>query len=294
MSFPPPSADQAYFHISALEGGFIEDMPLAIFIHSAKPHEKASMPSIAFLLRNSRTEETLVFDLGIPKDVKNTPPAVQKAVAAAGAKCTVPQDVRQSLLKGGLDPAKVNHVVLSHVHFDHVGDPTFFTGATFITHAETRDLLQNGYPKNPDSQYPSDLYPVERTIYIEADDPKWQPLGLFPKAYDYFGDGSAYIVDAPGHMPGHINLLARTSANGGWAYLAGDSAHDWRLITGEEKVGTLLGCAHECKEDAEEHIARLSEIEKDEKVRVLLAHGGPWYEASKGVKGFWPETIESL
>ena len=42
-----------------------------------------------------------------------------------------------------------------------------------------------------------------------------------------------YVVDAgDGHVAGHINVLARTSEDGGWIYLAGDSAHDRRLLTG--------------------------------------------------------------
>jgi hypothetical protein len=33
---------------------------------------------------------------------------------------------------------------------------------------------------------------------------------------DYFGDGSVFIVDAPGHLFGHVNLLARVGRGGGF------------------------------------------------------------------------------
>jgi len=46
------------------------------------------------------------------------------------------------------------------------------------------------------------------------------------KAIDYFGDGSFFFLDAPGHAIGHINALARTSTNPDtFIYMGGDSFH---------------------------------------------------------------------
>lgn len=45
-------------------------------------------------------------------------------------------------------------------------------------------------------------------------------------AIDYFGDGSLFFLDAPGHAVGHINALARTSTNPDtFIYMGGDSFH---------------------------------------------------------------------
>jgi hypothetical protein len=52
---------------------------------------------------------------------------------------------------------------------------------------------------------------------------------------DLFGYGSLYIVNAPGHLPGHLNLLCRTGDRN-FVYLAGDSCHDPRLLTGELEI----------------------------------------------------------
>ena len=51
-------------------------------------------------------------------------------------------------------------------------------------------------------------------------------IGRF-KAFDYFGDGSFYILDSPGHAIGHVNALARTHAspNAAFIHLGGDSIH---------------------------------------------------------------------
>lgn len=51
-------------------------------------------------------------------------------------------------------------------------------------------------------------------------------IGRF-NAFDYFGDGSFYILNSPGHAIGHINALARTntSPSAGFIHLGRDSIH---------------------------------------------------------------------
>ena len=158
-------------------------------------------------------------------------------------------------------------------------------------------LIAAAYPENPNSEFRTNTPPAEQTVYWPAHDSEtvqWKPVGPFPRAYDFYGDGSLYIVDAPGHLPGHLNVLARTSADGSWIYLAGDSAHDWRIITGEAKIATEPFCIHTNKEQAEAHIARIRELRANPRVRVLLAHDVPWYEENKGGDAYWPGEIKSL
>ena len=108
-----------------------------------------------------------------------------------------------------------------------------------------------------------------------------------------------YIVDAgDGHLPGHINVLARTSPDGGWIYLAADTAHDWRLLTGEARIPHhhLHGCAHRDREKAEAYLMCIRMLMQDEpRMRVFLAHDKPWWEKNKGNdSAFWPNKLESL
>ncbi len=122
-------------------------------------------------------------------------------------------------------------------------------------------------------------------------------MGPFPRAHDYFGDGSLYLIDAVGHLAGHINVLARTSETGSWIYLGSDTAHDKRLLTGEKEVAFVLGpggkmlCAHVSKDDAIEHIRRVGSLLKVPKVLVLLGHDSEWYERNKNGPAFLPGVI---
>ena len=144
--------------------------------------------------------------------------------------------------------------------------------------------------------YRADLVPLDRTRFL--DPAGWPALGPFPHALDFFGDGSLYVVDAgDGHCSGHLNVLARTSDDGGWVYLAGDAAHDHWLLTREAGIPQhdVWGCAHRDKEQAALHMARIRMLaETYPRMRVLLAHDEPWFRENRGGAQFWPGCIESL
>lgn len=105
-----------------------------------------------------------------------------------------------------------------------------------------------------------------------------------------------------GHVAGHINVLVRTSANGSWILLGGDSAHDWRLMTGEKAfacvedtaTGNVRCIMHADKDAAEENLGRVRALLQAPKVQVLIAHDVPWYEANKGGTAFLPGVIPAL
>lgn len=155
-------------------------------------------------------------------------------------------------------------------------------------------MLDGGFPANPTSDIHQNTVPLDRTRFLTATD-FGASIGPFPRAHDYFGDGSLYIVDAIGHLTGHVNVLARTSSDGAWIYLGGDSAHDIRLITGEREIATLVDpasghirCAHAKKEDAEENLRRIHDVMKLPRVQVLIAHDREWYEKNRGGSAFPP------
>ena len=298
-SLPDPSPDQAYCLVSALHTGSI-DLPLDFLISTAEPGSRVTVPCLSFLLRHSKTHTTLVFDLGTRKDLSTLTPAYRARIEEMTFRCSVPEDAADAVRKGGLAPEDVDYVCLSHLHFDHIGDPAPFAHATVLAGAGARPLVEAGYPHDPASLFDARLLPPSRTRWLDPDDPAagWAPLGPFPRALDFFGDGSLFVVDAgPGHVPGHVNALARTSADGGWVFLAGDAAHDRRLLTGEARIARhdVFGCAHRDARAAEEHIARIRELmEREGRVRVILAHDVPWFGENEGGEAFWPGVIESL
>ncbi|OSD02315.1 Metallo-hydrolase/oxidoreductase [Trametes coccinea BRFM310] len=293
-ALPEPKANQPYMKVSALEAGMIT-LPLHFFVKDATPDEVNVCPSLAFFLQHSSSGVHLVYDLGIRRDAASYPPLVRTFIDK-WMPIEVPQSVEESLSKAGVDPNTIETVVLSHLHWDHIGEPSAFPNANFVVGPGSRELMEAGYPENPASDILSSTIPSERSRFLAADDFNVS-IGPFPRALDYFGDGSLYLIDAIGHLAGHINILARTSSDGSWIYLAGDTAHDVRLLTGEREVafgfdpsGKML-CAHAHKDDAVEHIRRVGALLKMPKVHVLLAHDLDWYGANKGGPAFLPGVI---
>jgi glyoxylase-like metal-dependent hydrolase (beta-lactamase superfamily II) len=298
--FPPPRNNQAFFVVSAIEAGTMTFRREIIFDPlPADVPPTWDAPTLCFLLRHSSTGEYILFDNGIRKDLDALPPVVHRAAKYFGP-FLVAHDAADRIAEGGLDPAEVKQVVVSHAHFDHVGDLTRFPAATVVVSKGTQDIAENSYPANPDSPYVQDMLPASRICALDPDDASlgWVPLGPFAKALDLLGDGSAYVVDAPGHVVGHINLLARTSADGAWVLLAADSVHDWRLLQEGYAFAAYpgFGCMHVDKELAMKHVGNLRELEKYPRMKIVLAHDVPLWELAKenAWEGFWPKTMSSL
>ncbi|KAI0629815.1 hypothetical protein C8Q77DRAFT_1160832 [Trametes polyzona] len=184
---------------------------------------------------------------------------------------TVPQSVDESLLKGGIDPKDVETVGLSDLdlHWDHIGDAAAFPNTTF-------------------SDIPRFFVPIERT------------RGPFPRAHDYLRDRCLYLIDAAGHLAGHLNVLARTSGTGLWTFFGTDFAHDVRLLTGEKKIAVMQHpsgrtlCVHADKEEAAKHIRRVGSLLGVSRVHMLLSHDVERYEKNTGGVAFLPGKIPLL
>jgi hypothetical protein len=144
----------------------------------------------------------------------------------------VEYDVSEILQNGGVDTSTVEAIVLSHHHFDHVGNPDSFPASTSLIVGPGFKTVLPGYSANP---VPAMLEgDVANCQVIELDfdsgrcgDHSYKPLvvGRF-QALDYFGDGSFYLLDMPGHTVGHIGALARVASNrASFVLLVGDAIH---------------------------------------------------------------------
>ncbi|KAK8113177.1 Metallo-hydrolase/oxidoreductase [Apiospora sp. TS-2023a] len=362
MSSSPPQAPTVT--LSALRAGHLT-LPEHLFVTNADPGRCTTVPSLAFLIRHAPSRTNLVFDLGVKRDLAGYAPAMSSHIAArqpAGAGVDGEDDAAASLCKGGFDAAAdIDFVVLSHVHWDHVGTPADFANAIFLVGSGTLEVLRDGAgPRYPGELFNSDELPWDRTRefppvdtssgyggsddgkgggmrtegYYERHAPKhtlvpegskakslpcmisssatveeneekglWKPLACFPHTLDLYGDGSVYVVDAPGHIYGHVNLLVRIRQDK-YVYLGGDCCHDPRILAGEKEFaeypdsqGGGLRSVHTDTAIARNTLDRIKrfaetgvEIEgRRVEVEVVVAHDGVWAERNRG--RFWPGTF---
>lgn len=277
-------------HVSAMKAGIIH-IPVDLVI-SGESRVHRGCPSLSFYLKHSASDRHLIFDLGLRRNFESYPPAVITHYTDL-MPCEVPQSVAESCVKGGLDPATLETIIISHLHFDHIGDHAPFTKASFVLGGRGKVSVADGYPGNPASFTLADSTPADRTIFLD-DFPT--SVGPFPRALDFFGDGSVYVLDTPGHCLGHINVLARTSTDGAWIYLGGDVAHDVRLVTESERQIALAAesgapyCMHRDPAQAAVDIGRVRALVQLPRVELVIAHDWKWYEDNIG-HAFLPGKI---
>jgi glyoxylase-like metal-dependent hydrolase (beta-lactamase superfamily II) len=293
VPLPKANAAQPTIQLSRLPAGEIH-LPLWMFVAGSSKDSVSPCPSMSWLLLHPPTNKRIIFDLGLPKDVSCLTQAVQDRLRKTFT-IKVEEDVFDGLESLGLDPkSDIDTVIFSHLHYDHIGNPAGFGPDTsFIVGPSALSLISgpDSYPSNPRSHFDSALLPLDRTTELPpgTDRTFWRPAGPFPETHDHFGDGSLFIVNSPGHLAGHINLLVRVEAEK-WIYLAGDSCHDVRILRGEAETAVYpdpevhgrTKCAHADKGMAEEHLKRVRSLMEEYGVEVVLAHDFQWVEDNKG------------
>lgn len=288
---PPASHEQVYVTVSPILGGKIT-LPERFFTEPADHHAYHTVPSLAFHITHpvpNREPQHIMFDLGLRSSVTSYSEPQQEHLQNRKP-YTIGPGVAEVLRQEKIDASDIDAIILSHVHYDHHGDPEHFPRAKFFVGPGTLHLLEHGLPSTSShQQFVKDLLPRDRTVefpnLLEVHSHyKWDTLGPF-FSIDFCKDGSIYVLDSPGHLPGHINLLCRVSADK-WVCLCGDAYRDRRLLTGERDIAFWTGqdgsvcCIHHEPDAARQALRQLRELVGGGDVELIGAHDAQWYAAN--------------
>ncbi|KAI1335981.1 beta-lactamase-like protein [Xylariaceae sp. FL0016] len=207
--------------------GTIRGVETSRFLDPMIPgHEFLAVPCYAFLIQHPTLKRSIIFDLGIKKDFTKWPKPLHERVIQGGYVLDIPKDVREILDEQGVDTASIEAVIWSHWHFDHTGDPTTFEPSTaLIVGPGVKEHIFPGYPANPDAAFLEADYAGREVKELDFAAAPGLKIGKL-SALDYFGDGSFYFLDTPGHAVGHICGLARVTSNpDSFILMGGDAVH---------------------------------------------------------------------
>jgi len=165
----------------------------------------------------------------------------------------------------GAAAATVTHVVLSHLHPDHIGGLAAFPHATVVVTEPVRRTIARPTLRAGvlTGLLPAGLEPrlqvvPDRAFRVDA------TTGL--RTADLFGDGTYRLVDLPGHADGHVGALVE-----GRVLLAGDAAWGRALLGHEARIRPVpRAVAHDAAAQAE--TARLLLDAEAQGVRLLFSH----------------------
>jgi glyoxylase-like metal-dependent hydrolase (beta-lactamase superfamily II) len=185
-------------------------------------HEHINFPTLSFLIHNTTKNKKVLFDVGGRTDYWNYAPFTLGLIRASSAGMVCEKGVDEILTEKGITLDSLDAIIWSHGHFDHLGDCSKFPSSVKIVVGEgfIQKMLP-GYPANPMSPLLESDYAGHEMEEIKFS--KEFKIGQF-QAYDYFGDGSFYLLDVPGHAPGHICGLVRTTPST-FVFLGADACH---------------------------------------------------------------------
>ena len=209
--------------LSAIDTTCSLTVPAATLVEPVIPgHELMNFPTVAFLIRHELSGRQLLFDLGCRKDFWNLPAPIAKTIDEKVPGIKVDKSLRDILSEGGTDVKKIEAAIVSHHHYDHMGDPaTFPRTMDLVVGPGFSELFLPGYPTAQASPVLEDAF-AGRTVRELTFEGDLVVAGY--RAIDYFGDGSLYVLDTPGHAVGHLSALVRTTKDT-FVFLGADICH---------------------------------------------------------------------
>jgi glyoxylase-like metal-dependent hydrolase (beta-lactamase superfamily II) len=152
------------------------------------PAERIRFPVPAYLIETA--EERILIDTGLNPAAAADPAGFYGRPEAAIFELEVEQDITEQL-----DLGTLSKVVLTHLHFDHVGALGLLPASVPIV--IQRREWEGGRDEATIARnffFPRDYATGERAIMLVDGD------------HDLLGDGSVQLLSTPGHTPGHQSV----------------------------------------------------------------------------------------
>ncbi|HET6508431.1 MAG TPA: N-acyl homoserine lactonase family protein [Baekduia sp.] len=223
------------------------------------------LPIPAFLLEHPEAGPVLV-DTGLHEQVATDKSAALGRLGGLAFTIDMKPEwaVPHQLRARGVDPADVETIVMTHLHYDHASGLSHFPRAT--VHVDAREHADASAGRLMDGYMPR---------LLRTPGQRWETFSHDEEVVDLLGDGTIRLLRTPGHTSGHRSVALRL-ASGGDLLLTGDAAYN--LPTIERSLTPLMTW-------------------KDDAFRASLARVQAWTAEHPGapvIPGHDPETWATL
>ena len=161
----------------------------------------------------------MVFDTGLHRDLQSGGERLGGLAKVFDIDYKAGEDLGARLRALDTDPAKVDFVINSHLHFDHVGGNVDLPNAKLIV--QRREWEAGANPEQ-----------IKKNGYNRADFDLGHQVKQIDGEYDVFGDGTVVCIPSYGHTAGHQSLRVRL--DGAEVVLTADSCYTRKVL--EEMV----------------------------------------------------------
>jgi N-acyl homoserine lactone hydrolase len=169
---------------------------------------RARFPIPGFLIEHPKGRA--IFDTGLHRDLQKSADRIGSLARIFEVHYRAGEDLAARLQAAEVDPARVDYLVNSHLHFDHVGGNADVPNAKLVV--QRREWEAAADPKQ-----------VRRNSYNRADFDLGHKLQLIDGEHDLFGDGTVTCIPTYGHTAGHQSLRVRLDR--GEVVLTADSCY---------------------------------------------------------------------
>lgn len=175
------------------------------------------------------------------------------------------QNMVAQLEKAGVKPEEIDMVILTHLHWDHVGDVLLFPNAEFVVSEKELHFALNPVPAHYVA-YEALQIGME-PLYLKV----MERLRTVEMKHKKLLDGIS-VIPTPGHSPGSISVIVETA--GGPYVIAGDAVPNYKNLEGdsEERMPHLMSGVYTSMIEMWKSFELIDEVVKGDYTKVIPGH----------------------